>query len=141
MKVVVDTNVYVEARFDKKKKRASRRLIDECSRGIIPLVYTADIAEEVLRVLRGSKTSDAFLAKAHHTFSHGKELSDVAQLYLCSDSDDNKFIDCAVAGAASYLITRDAALRALDTTNGIKVRTASEFYQEKSIWYSTSSLT
>lgn len=136
MKIVVDTNVYVEAFFDKEEKHSSSRLVTECSQGVIILVYTPDIKDEVLQVLKSVHVSRAFLERADQTFSTGKELSDVAQLELCADPNDNKFIDCAVAGDVRYLISRDSDLRALDGYHSVKVRTASEFYQEKSLWCS-----
>lgn len=132
MRVVIDTNVYVEARFDKKKKGAARRIVQECASGLVKIVYTETIEEEVMRVLKGMHASDVFLAKVYHGFGRGERLSDITALDLCADPTDNKFIDCAVAGNVYYLITRDGALLALDGQRGINVRTPQELYQENS---------
>ena len=44
-----------------------------------------------------------------------------------SDQDDHKFLECAGAGRAEYLVTGDKALRALDTYRGVTILTAAEF--------------
>ena len=44
-----------------------------------------------------------------------------------SDRDDHKFLECAVAGRAEYLVTGDKALRALGTYRGVTILNAAEF--------------
>ena len=44
-----------------------------------------------------------------------------------SDQDDHKFLECAVAGRAEYLVTGDKELRALGTYRGITILNAAEF--------------
>ena len=43
------------------------------------------------------------------------------------DSDDDKFLECAVAGRATYLVTGDRDLRELGSFRGITILTAGEF--------------
>ncbi len=43
------------------------------------------------------------------------------------DSDDDKFLKCAVAGRATYLVTGDRDLRELGSFRGITILTAGEF--------------
>ena len=45
------------------------------------------------------------------------------------DSDDDKFLECAVAGRAGYLVTGDRDLRELDSFRGITLLTAGEFLE------------
>lgn len=132
MRIVVDTNVFVEARFDRKKDEAAWRIIRECLEGRLKLVYTNTMTEEAMRVLEGVGASDDLRGKVYRAFAQGEELSDVARHAVCADPTDNVFIECAVAGKVPYIISRDKALRNLDGYEGIKVRTASEFYQENS---------
>ena len=44
-----------------------------------------------------------------------------------SDQDDHKFLECAVAGRAEYLVTGDKELRALGTYRGFTILNAAEF--------------
>jgi uncharacterized protein len=43
------------------------------------------------------------------------------------DPDDDKFLECAVAGHARYLVTGDQDLRELDSFRGITILTVGEF--------------
>jgi len=45
------------------------------------------------------------------------------------DPDDNKFLECAVTGRASYLVTGDRDLRELESFRGITILTAGEFLE------------
>jgi putative PIN family toxin of toxin-antitoxin system len=130
MRLVVDTNVFVEARFAKKRKGAPQRLVHDCLEGALTLVYTNKIWAEVDRVLKGTAVSDEFFGKVYRAFSKGEELTDTLDLKICDDPSDDIFFECAVSGNVPYIITRDNHLRILDGYKGIKVRTTSDFYQE-----------
>ena len=45
------------------------------------------------------------------------------------DPDDDKFLECAVSGRASCLVTGDRDLRELDSFRGITILTAGEFLE------------
>ena len=44
-----------------------------------------------------------------------------------SDQDDHKFLECAVAGRAEYLVTGDKELRGLGTYRGVTILNVAEF--------------
>jgi putative PIN family toxin of toxin-antitoxin system len=46
------------------------------------------------------------------------------------DPEDNKFLECAVAGRAKYLVTGDRDLLELGSYRGIKILTVGEFLNE-----------
>jgi putative PIN family toxin of toxin-antitoxin system len=46
---------------------------------------------------------------------------------ICSDSDDNKFLELAVSGMAQYIITGDNDLLIIDTYQGIPIINPAEF--------------
>ena len=46
---------------------------------------------------------------------------------VCSDLDDNKFLELAVSGMAQYIITGDKELLILNTYQGIPIITPAEF--------------
>ncbi|GAB2607785.1 putative toxin-antitoxin system toxin component, PIN family [Spirosoma areae] len=47
----------------------------------------------------------------------------------CRDAKDNKFLEVAICGEASYLISGDADLRDLNPYKGIPIRTPNEFLE------------
>lgn len=45
------------------------------------------------------------------------------------DPEDNKFLECAVAGRAEYLVTGDQDLRELGSYRGVTILTLGEFLE------------
>ncbi|MFC6722059.1 putative toxin-antitoxin system toxin component, PIN family [Halobacteriaceae bacterium SHR40] len=48
-------------------------------------------------------------------------------LDVVRDSDDDKFIECAIAGEADYIVSGDKDLREVGSYDDIKIITAAEF--------------
>ena len=46
---------------------------------------------------------------------------------VCRDPDDDKFLACAIDGAAYYAVSGDSDLLSLGEFRGVKIVTASEF--------------
>ena len=46
---------------------------------------------------------------------------------MCDDADDDKFIECALAAQAKYIVTRDRHLLRLEKPFGIEVMDDREF--------------
>lgn len=46
---------------------------------------------------------------------------------ICRDAKDDKFLELAISGGATYLISGDKDLRALNLFRGIAIVTAAEF--------------
>lgn len=49
---------------------------------------------------------------------------------VCRDSDDNKFIECAVDAKALYIVSGDNDLLDIKEYDGIRIITAKEFCDE-----------
>jgi putative PIN family toxin of toxin-antitoxin system len=130
-KVVVDTNVFVVARF--KKEGASFRLIHDCIVGAVRALYTSKIKAETERVLEGTAASQTFMDRVDAFYYTATEVEDTIDLKVCEDPSDDMFFECAVAGCADYIISEDKHIRKLDGYGGIAVRNASEFYRENNI--------
>jgi len=50
----------------------------------------------------------------------------------CRDSDDDKFLECAVAGAADYLVSADDDLLSLGAIEGIPILDVPTFWHRLS---------
>ncbi len=132
VRLVVDTNVFVEARFNHGKAVANLRLIQELVDGTLILVYSPEIKEEAERVLKEMHTPDYLSDKVCQAFLNGENVSNPRPLNTCpEDPSDNKFLDCAVSAQVPYIISKDRHLKDLDGYAGIKVLTADEFYNVK----------
>lgn len=113
MRVVIDTNVLV--RYLIRPSAAIRELIEACwLGGELQLVTAPELVAELTDVLardtirafvrreEGSILVDAILAKSELLPSLGARLPTYTR-----DAKDDKFVACALAGNADYLVTLD----------------------------------
>ena len=107
MRVVIDTNVLL---ISIAKKSPYRPIFDAITNGDIKLVITNEILSEYAEILASRANSlvavniTDFLSKSTHV-----ERVDVYYQWnlIEVDRDDNKFVDCAIAGNAKYIVTND----------------------------------
>ncbi|MEE9615376.1 MAG: putative toxin-antitoxin system toxin component, PIN family [Thermodesulfobacteriota bacterium] len=128
MRVVIDTNVFVSSFLGGNP----RRIIDLWKDQKIILCLSADILDEYVEVLNriGLKDEDE-LAELLSLFSSGSNILFTTKTpdikVIESDPDDDKFIACAVALKADYIITGDKAVLHIEKYMGIKIVTPKEF--------------
>jgi putative PIN family toxin of toxin-antitoxin system len=130
LKAVFDTNIFVSALAipGGQAERAVDLIID----GRVNLCISKEIIHEVLDVLA-------------HKFSRGSEelartavfLSDLAELVaprhrlaVLDDEPDNRILECAVAGQADVIVTRDPAMLKLETYQEIRILSLRHFLDE-----------
>ena len=128
MKVVVDTNVFVSSFFGGNP----RRIIDLWKTGGIQLCVSAPMVEEYVAVLNRLGLQGEHELKALLTlFAQGHYILFAAKTPTLSivekDSNDNKFIECAVALHADGIISGDKAVTAIKEYMGIKILTSRQF--------------
>lgn len=113
MKIVVDTNVFIHAIFQ--GRTAAREVLRLEHKGLCQIVVSIPIVDEWMYTI------------TEHGIEAGKTLQDMKKPYveiarclsrcervtpqqkveLSKDPEDNKFIECAIEGNASYIITSD----------------------------------
>ncbi len=63
-------------------------------------------------------------------FSSFNSFDKVSNLKVCRDTDDDKFINCAIDAKAIYIVSGDNDLLELKNFAGIEIVTAREFYEK-----------
>lgn len=104
-----------------------------CIAGDIELVLSPPILEELEQVMEYSKFD--FSEQVKNEFL--SELITCARLVLpvqkveviSADPEDNKFLECAVAADADYIVSGDHHLLKLGEYGGIRIVKASEFLE------------
>lgn len=114
MKVVLDTNIFIDAFF--KGDCNCSIILKEESKGEFTLVFSNAMNEELMRVLE--KFTKQLELTGEETFKYMKILSRLLlrsekvnpkiKFTECEDKDDNMFFECAIDGNANYIISRDA---------------------------------
>ena len=130
MKVVLDTNVFVSSFFGGNP----RRIIQVWEEGLLTLCLSGAILDEYLHVLMrlGLKTGPE-LEELVGVLKHAPNVLFVAEpkpvKVVADDPDDDKFIACAVALKAGYVVSGDKALVDVRQYRGIKIVTPREFLE------------
>jgi hypothetical protein len=128
MKVVLDTNVFVSSFFGGNP----RDIIDLWKTGEITLCLSPAIVDEYIEVLRRlGLQNEKELSELLGLFARGFSVQFTAktpQLRIVEhDPDADKFIECAVALNAKFVISGDKALRAIEKYIDIEIVTPKEF--------------
>lgn len=122
VRAVLDTNVLVSGIF---WKGPPFEILGAWRQGRFTLVVSIPILEEYRRVVgevlvdRSSNTADSILevVELHSLMVEAVSFAEP----VCDDADDDKFLEAAIAGSASYVVTGDAALLRLRNLGEIDI--------------------
>lgn len=128
MRVVVDTNVFVSSFFGGNP----RTVMNLWKTGEVTLCLSKPIIEEYVEVLRRlGLQNERELDELLGVFARGYHILFTAKTpevhVVKEDPDDDKFIECAVALKADFVITGDRRLAAIEDYMGIKIVSPKEF--------------
>jgi putative PIN family toxin of toxin-antitoxin system len=130
--VVLDTNILVSALLFHGELS---RIVDLCKGGSILPVFTKETFAEFREVLHYPKFSlkedelRIILEDEVLPFFEAVETENRIKK-ICRDSQDDKFIACAVAARADYIVSGDKDLLVLNKYGQIKIISASEFLKK-----------
>ena len=122
IRIVVDTNVFVSSLFGGNP----RQIIDLWKNGTALLCLSPAIVDEYMEVLyrlslgEGGELDELLklFARGYHiVFTHTTPNLNI----VTDDPDDDKFIECAVALNAKYIVSGDKALLSVKDYMGIKI--------------------
>lgn len=132
LRVVLDSNVLISALVFGGKPR---EILDLAVKGLIEVAVSDDILEEVGGVLGGEKFRyPARVVRA--LISELEGLGDLVQPEeivdaVPDDPEDNRVLECAIASAASVIVSGDSHLLALRSFGPIKIVNADEFLRRQ----------
>ncbi len=130
-RVVLDTNVLISAIG---WRGNPRKVLDLCIEGELSLVQTQETLKELERVLQRPKFNFISVEKRQELLGDLRRISIKVTPeknigVIQEDPEDNKFLDCALAGKADYIVSGDWHLLTLKEHEGIKMVTASELLE------------
>jgi len=127
VRVVIDTNVFVSSA----RGGLPRKVIDLVDEGKLTLCISPEIVKEYLRVFQRLRIDERYLQKLLLYFEEADSIlidAIYTKLQLVEgDPDDDKFIECAAALKADYIITGDKALLRVSNYKKIKIVTPKQF--------------
>lgn len=128
-RLVIDTNVFISALLN--PNGTPRKVINLAVNNYVILQNEATYKELETRVSK--KKFDKYLSKEDRLSflaSLRKKsllIETTHQTLICSDADDNKFLELAVSGVADYLITGDNDLLIIKNYQNIPIITPANF--------------
>jgi len=131
MKVVLDTNVLL---VSISRKSNYFPIFDAFLNGSIQLCVTTDILNEYAELL-SSKFHPNVMYNIMQAIEKSPDVNLISKYYswrLIKDDPDDKFVDCAVAANADYLVTNDKHFNILDSIifPPVTVLSASDFLKK-----------
>jgi len=136
MRAVVDTNVLISGFLSRSSFPA--KIVDGWVFRLFTPVVSPELVQEYTTVLAREKFSSlGAVEKRMSILQELLMLPWVVMVYpeekvalISADKKDNMFLDCALAGRASCIISGDAHLLNLNTFKGIHIFSAQEFVQK-----------
>lgn len=132
MKIVLDTNVLLVSLLKTSKYRP---IFDSLIAKRFQLVITNDIFQEYIEIIEQRTNSE--IAKNVGELLLSLENVERIEIYykwllIEKDTDDNKFVDCAIAGNVKYVVTNDKHFNVLKNIDfpSIEVVSADQFLKE-----------
>lgn len=127
MRAAIDTNVFVSSFFG----GIPLKVIEYWFSGRLTLCVSKPVLKEYFDVLSRFEFEDeSFLYRLMSAFKKNFNLVFVnnpeEQLWVKEDPADNKFIACAIALKAEYIVSGDAHLRKLKNIGKIKIVSPAE---------------
>lgn len=137
MRLVLDTNIYVSNLISEKGNPA--KIMRWWLEGEFDVLVSQPIIDEILRVtayeriqkkyakVRKNRLEYASLIAEQALWVEPEEKLDV----IATDESDNRYVECAVAGGAQYIITGDEHLLEIGNYAGIRIITPAAFVMLK----------
>jgi len=125
MRAVLDTQVFVRALINPKSR--SGLLLSKFS-DRFTIVVSPQVLQEILEVLFRSELTKKYkrlgridVEKVISLLAEAEVVEPRESVSVCRDPNDDKFLECAIAGKADYIVSEDEDLLVIKEHRGIKI--------------------
>lgn len=126
LKIVIDTNLFIATNWN--KRSASSQILEAAQRGEVKLFYTKQMVRELNLILGNIRASEEYRWQIANILHRGEELDVPRTLRVVKDDpDDDKFLECAQAAGADFLVTSDSHLLQIGEFEGTRIVKPSHF--------------
>lgn len=117
MKVIIDTNIFW---VSVPRRSKTNWVFREMLKGSFDLYVSSDILQEYEEII-GNRLSKSTADAVMEALENLRNVFFINVYYrwqlITADPDDNKFVDCAIAGSCDYLVTNDRHFNVLKTVD------------------------
>lgn len=128
MKVVLDTNLFVAAYWN--KNSSSNEILELAKAGKFGVVWSKDTREETQFILGKIKAQGKFLRLIDSIFKEDSKVYPAEKVSILKDYADNRLLEAAKIGNADYLVTADRDVLYLKIFGKTKIIKPSGFLSE-----------
>ncbi len=133
MRVVLDANIVISALISSKGYPA--RIVDAWLRGHLDVLISPPIIDEILRVTAYQRIQKKYPMVKERRLEFVELLSEQGILVepeerlhvVEEDESDNRYVECAAAGSAQYIVSGDEHLLRVGNYRGIEIITPAAF--------------
>lgn len=132
MRIVLDANIYISNLISEKGNPA--KIVRWWLEGKYDVLVSQPIVDEILRVTAYERIQRKYSKVQEHRLEFVALISKQALwiepnelLEVVNDEPDNRYIECAVAGSAEYIVTGDEHLITIEEYQGIVILTPAAF--------------
>ena len=129
MRIVVDINVIASAVYFGGKSYDLLKLIMEEKVSAIASKEIVDEYEEILARLQHKFPKLSKSIPFQEIVGKLTVIKVSSDIRICRDSEDDKFISCAVDGRCIYIVSGDNDLLSLKDYDGIEIITVAQFFE------------
>ena len=129
MRIVVDTNVIASAVYFGGKPYDLLKLIMEEKVSAIASKEIVDEYEEIIARLQHKFPKLSKSIPFQEIVGKLTVIKVSSDIRICRDSEDDKFISCAVDGRCIYIVSGDNDLLSLKDYDGIEIITVAQFFE------------
>jgi len=126
MKVVIDTNILINAAGDEESR--AFKILKEVIEGRIEAFATHQTMSENRQMLRKLISDREFRELVEEYFRKLNVTKVYKPVDVVSDPEDNKLFESIAASGAEYLISEDKEVLAVENWHGCEVITPAEFW-------------
>jgi len=119
IKLVLDTNLFIAAHFN--KKSASAKIIDLCLADRFKVYAAESLFKELEFILKNIRAPLTYKEKIYQLFNKANLVKPKKIWLVEEDPDDNKFLGTSLSAKADYLLTNDRHLLKIKKFNKTRI--------------------
>jgi putative PIN family toxin of toxin-antitoxin system len=134
--VVLDTQLLLRG-ATARRATLNKKVYQAWVRGEYDLLLSQETLDEILRVLADAEvvrklrvTDEILVSTAILLTAKAKFVNVTRKITVCRDPHDDKFLECAVAGKADYVVSADEDLLSLRIFEGIPIVNLPTFWRK-----------
>jgi putative PIN family toxin of toxin-antitoxin system len=129
-KVVLDNNLFVAAYWN--PRSASARLIAAAREGRLLAAVSAAVRREIVGTLRQIPIPEDYRRGVEQLLRHAERVEPAESFpgTVPDDPEDEKYLECAVAAGADYVVSSDRHLLELGSFRGVEIVSPSALARE-----------